>query len=106
MTQDGQADESDVDAVLAARQSDPFAVLGLHETPEGWAIRAFVPLPWTQSRSATSTSFSCWPLNNDHLVAAWMPAGASTPSRPRFATFNLAETMCVYCSRTDRRNAD
>ncbi len=43
MAQDWQADESDVDAVLAARQSDPFAVLGPHETPEGWAIRAFVP---------------------------------------------------------------
>jgi 1,4-alpha-glucan branching enzyme len=47
MAQDWQADESDVDAVLAARQSDPFAVLGPHETPEGWAIRAFVPFAST-----------------------------------------------------------
>src|ERR1700733_7509909 len=43
MVQDWQADEADVDAVLAARQSDPFAVLGPHETPKGWVIRAFVP---------------------------------------------------------------
>jgi 1,4-alpha-glucan branching enzyme len=43
MTQDWQADEADVDAVLAARQSDPFAVLGPHKTPQGWVIRAFVP---------------------------------------------------------------
>src|ERR1700736_6426718 len=43
MIQDWQADEADVDAVLAARQSDPFAVLGPHETPEGWVIRAFAP---------------------------------------------------------------
>ena len=32
MAQDWQADEADVDAVLAARQSDPFAVLGPHKT--------------------------------------------------------------------------
>src|ERR1700683_4914134 len=43
MAQDWQADEGDVDAVLAARQGDPFAVLGPHQTPNGWAIRAFVP---------------------------------------------------------------
>jgi 1,4-alpha-glucan branching enzyme len=43
MAQGWQADEDDVDAVLAARQSDPFAVLGPHQTPAGWAIRAFVP---------------------------------------------------------------
>jgi 1,4-alpha-glucan branching enzyme len=43
MAQHWQADEGEIDAVLAARQSDPFAVLGPHETPQGWAIRAFVP---------------------------------------------------------------
>jgi 1,4-alpha-glucan branching enzyme len=43
MVKGWQADESDVDAVLAARQSDPFAVLGPHQKSEGWAIRAFVP---------------------------------------------------------------
>jgi 1,4-alpha-glucan branching enzyme len=43
MTENWRADEADVDAVLAARQRDPFAVLGPHETPEGWAVRAFVP---------------------------------------------------------------
>ena len=47
MAQDWQANEPDVDAVLAARQSDPFAVLGPHETSEGWAIRAFVPFAGT-----------------------------------------------------------
>ncbi|MGA2795261.1 MAG: 1,4-alpha-glucan branching enzyme, partial [Roseiarcus sp.] len=43
MAQDWRADEADVDAVLAARQDDPFAVLGPHQTAAGWAIRAFVP---------------------------------------------------------------
>jgi 1,4-alpha-glucan branching enzyme len=33
----------DVAALVAARHGDPFAVLGLHETPGGFALRAFVP---------------------------------------------------------------
>jgi 1,4-alpha-glucan branching enzyme len=32
-----------VDALVHARYADPFAVLGPHETPAGWTIRAFVP---------------------------------------------------------------
>jgi len=43
MVEDWQAGEADVDAVLAARQSDPFAVLGRIETAGGWVIRAFAP---------------------------------------------------------------
>ncbi|MGD0723584.1 MAG: 1,4-alpha-glucan branching protein GlgB [Roseiarcus sp.] len=43
MIESWQADEAEVDAILAARQGDPFAVLGPHETPGGWAIRAFAP---------------------------------------------------------------
>jgi len=36
-------DDKTVEAVLAARCPDPFAVLGPHEAPDGIAIRAFVP---------------------------------------------------------------
>ena len=36
-------DDKTVEAVLAARCPDPFAVLGPHEVPDGIAIRAFVP---------------------------------------------------------------
>ncbi|HLH49859.1 MAG TPA: 1,4-alpha-glucan branching protein GlgB [Roseiarcus sp.] len=43
MIESWRARQADVDAVLAARQDDPFAVLGPHHTPEGWAIRAFAP---------------------------------------------------------------
>ncbi|HXW19138.1 MAG TPA: alpha-amylase family glycosyl hydrolase, partial [Roseiarcus sp.] len=43
MAGDWRAQQADVDAVLAARQDDPFAVLGPHEYAEGWAIRAFAP---------------------------------------------------------------
>jgi 1,4-alpha-glucan branching enzyme len=35
--------QDEITAILSARCGDPFAVLGLHETPAGFAIRAFVP---------------------------------------------------------------
>jgi len=43
MAEGWRAQQADVEAVLAARQDDPFAVLGPHEYPGGWAIRAFAP---------------------------------------------------------------
>ncbi len=38
-----RADTGDVEAIVAARHGDPFALLGLHETPAGAVIRALVP---------------------------------------------------------------
>ena len=43
MSENWRAQEDDVDAMLAARQEDPFAVLGPHLTPSGWVIRAIAP---------------------------------------------------------------
>jgi len=43
MPDTGRAREEDIDAIAAARQEDPFAVLGPHQTETGWVIRAFVP---------------------------------------------------------------
>ena len=43
MLETWQASEADIDAIAAARQEDPFAVLGPHLTAQGWAIRAFAP---------------------------------------------------------------
>jgi len=40
---DWRASADDIDAILRARHGDPFALLGLHETPAGFVIRAFVP---------------------------------------------------------------
>ncbi len=42
-TKDWRAKEADVEAMVAARHGDPFAVLGPHMTPKGLAIRAFAP---------------------------------------------------------------
>ena len=43
MAENWRAREEDVDAIAAAREEDPFAVLGPHLTQGGWVIRAFVP---------------------------------------------------------------
>ena len=45
MTAQGQrqASDDDVAAIVGARHRDPFSVLGLHGTPDGVALRAFVP---------------------------------------------------------------
>ena len=38
-----QAAEADVEHIIAARHGDPFQVLGMHDTPAGQVVRAFVP---------------------------------------------------------------
>ena len=38
-----RARDADVAAIQSARCSDPFAVLGPHQTPQGWVIRVFAP---------------------------------------------------------------
>ena len=43
MREEWRAGDGALDAIAAARQSDPFAVLGPHLTAAGWAIRAFAP---------------------------------------------------------------
>src|SRR5271168_3391841 len=43
MGEDWRAREQDLDAIMAARSFDPFAVLGPHQTTAGWVIRVFAP---------------------------------------------------------------
>jgi len=43
MSEFWRASEDEIDAIAAARQDDPFAVLGPHATEAGWVIRAFAP---------------------------------------------------------------
>src|SRR5260370_6356927 len=43
MSEDWRAGKEDVDAIAAARQPDPFAVLGPHLIARGWVIRALAP---------------------------------------------------------------
>src|ERR1700691_6519008 len=41
--EDWKAREQDLDAIAGARNADPFAVLGPHQTSAGWVIRVFAP---------------------------------------------------------------
>ena len=43
MGEDWKAREQDLDAIAGARNTDPFAVLGPHQTSAGWVIRVFAP---------------------------------------------------------------
>ena len=43
MGEEWRARDQDLDAIAAARNSDPFAVLGPHQTAAGWVIRVFAP---------------------------------------------------------------
>ena len=43
MGEEWRARDQDLDAIAAARHSDPFAVLGPHQTAAGWVIRVFAP---------------------------------------------------------------
>ena len=43
MDQGWAANNSDIEALAAARHADPFAVLGPHSTPGGWAVRVYMP---------------------------------------------------------------
>jgi 1,4-alpha-glucan branching enzyme len=45
---------AEVDALLNGRHTDPFALLGPHPVPGGWAIRFF--LPWAQDASIAIVS--------------------------------------------------
>ena len=44
-----QADPEEIAAIVAGRHSNPFGFLGLHETAQGWVLRAFVPHAQTLS---------------------------------------------------------
>ncbi len=49
--EDWRAREQDLDAIAAARNADPFAVLGPHRTPAGWVIRVFAPEAISRARA-------------------------------------------------------
>src|SRR6266478_6054244 len=59
-----------IDALLAARHSDPFALLGPHPVKDGWAVRFF--LPW-----ADATSIS---LKPPAVEGIWPSSQTSAPA--------------------------
>ncbi|MBI5011893.1 MAG: 1,4-alpha-glucan branching enzyme, partial [Methylocystis sp.] len=84
---DWRASANDVDAILGARHGDPFAVLGLHETPAGYVIRAFVPGA-TRVEAIAPDGGVIAPLGRVHadgFFEGLTPLKARTPYRLRAA---------------------
>jgi 1,4-alpha-glucan branching enzyme len=78
---DWRASTEDIDAILRARHGDPFAVLGLHETPAGHVIRAFVPGA-TRVEAVTPDGRVIAPLDRVHadgFFEGLTPLAARTP---------------------------
>ena len=81
MLKNWRAKQEDVDAIAAARQEDPFAVLGPHLTDDGWVIRAFV----TDALSVRAVTREGAPIaelgrREGDFFEALIPAAAERPT--------------------------
>ncbi len=81
MLKNWRAKQEDVDAIAAARQKDPFAVLGPHLTDDGWVIRAFV----TDALSVRAVTREGAPIaelgrREGDFFEALIPAAAERPT--------------------------
>jgi 1,4-alpha-glucan branching enzyme len=76
-----RADDTDIDALAAARHPDPFAFMGPHLTPQGWAIRAFAP-DAISVRALTRAGVPLVDLERrkDDFFEALLPKGAERPT--------------------------
>ncbi len=81
MGEDWRAREEDLNAIAAARNSDPFGVLGPHQTPAGWVIRVFAP----EAVSVRALTRGGEPLaellrRKDDVFEALIPSAKERPS--------------------------
>ena len=89
-----KAGDQELDAIAAARNSDPFAVLGPHETPAGWVIRVFAP-----------DAISVRALTRDGALIAELPRRkndifeALIPSLKERPTYRVEVTTAQGCRR-------
>src|ERR1700730_6709231 len=79
--EDWKAREQDLDAIAAARNSDPFAVLGPHRTPAGWVIRVFAPEA-ISARALTRDGalLAELPRRKDDVFEALVPSAKERPA--------------------------
>jgi 1,4-alpha-glucan branching enzyme len=76
-----RAREDDIDAIAAARQGDPFAVLGPHRAPDGWVIRAFVPDAISvRALTREGVPIAELPRRKGDFFEALLPAAAERPA--------------------------
>src|SRR5262245_46934799 len=68
-----------IDALLSARLHDPFRLLGLHHTPDGWRLRVFQPhaeAVWLRLPGGVV------PLERVHRAGVFEWSGREPPAAP------------------------
>src|SRR3984957_15695693 len=79
--EDWKAREQDLDAIAAARNADPFAVLGPHKTPAGWVIRVFAPEAVSvRALTRDGALIAELPRRKDDIFEALIPAARERPA--------------------------
>src|SRR5277367_2580647 len=81
MGKEWRAPDEALDAIAAARKSDPFAVLGPHQTAAGWVIRVFAPEAISvRALSRDGKLLAQLPRRKDDVFEALIPSGKARPA--------------------------
>src|SRR5258708_7828210 len=79
--EDWKARDQDLDAIAAARNADPFSVLGPHKTPAGWVIRVFAPEAVSvRALTRDGALLAVLPRRKDDIFEALLPAAKERPA--------------------------
>src|ERR1700722_4743691 len=78
---DWKAREQDLGAIAAARNADPFAVLGPHKTSAGWVIRVFAPEAVSvRALTRDGALLAELPRRKDDVFEALVPSAKERPA--------------------------
>src|SRR5271170_6265166 len=81
MREEWRARDEALDAIAAARKSDPFAVLGPHLTPAGWVIRVFAPEAISvRALTRNGELLADLPRRKDDVFEALIPSASDRPA--------------------------
>ena len=81
MGDEWRAPDEALDAIAAARKSDPFAVLGPHQTAAGWAIRVFAPEAISvRALTRDGKLLARLPRRKDDFFEALIPSAKERPA--------------------------
>src|SRR5271166_2386918 len=76
-----RARDADVAAIQAARCGDPFAVLGPHQTPDGWVVRVFAPNAMAvRALTREGKILAQLPRRKDDFFEALIPSARERPT--------------------------
>src|SRR5579863_10254516 len=81
MREEWRASDGALDAIAAARKSDPFAVLGPHQTAAGWVIRVFAPAAISvRALTRDGKLLADLPRRKDDFFEALIPSAKERPA--------------------------